>query len=231
MLETLARKAFQAFCPVLSEKLYKLWGKKENDSEEKWREIFRLLFADKDNSERFRQGFSQMLAVQHDDKVDHILKTELTKVASELSRTRLFEKLEEFLRQGQWRTSDEETVWIFYQLMILEEFNGFEKLCEHFPCQELKEIDSLWVKYSNGQFGFSVQKEIWKNVGGTSSFSMVQRRLERNFVDYADQVKWWKRHYDKTALHSEERKPVEGEFPARWVTFSFGSKYRTKNQK
>ena len=28
-------------------------------------------------------------------------------------------------------------------------------------------MDELWVKHSNGLFGFSVQKTIWINLGGT----------------------------------------------------------------
>ncbi|MDB9455243.1 GUN4 domain-containing protein, partial [Dolichospermum circinale CS-541/06] len=35
-----------------------------------------------------------------------------------------------------------------------------------FPRQELRKMDQLWVKYSNGKFGFSVQKQIWLELGG-----------------------------------------------------------------
>jgi hypothetical protein len=35
---------------------------------------------------------------------------------------------------------------------------------EKFPCADLRTIDRLWVKYSDGRFGFSVQKRIWENV-------------------------------------------------------------------
>ncbi|NJO66941.1 MAG: transcriptional regulator, partial [Leptolyngbyaceae cyanobacterium RM1_405_57] len=31
----------------------------------------------------------------------------------------------------------------------------------NFPCEELLAIDRLWVNYSNGKFGFSVQKKIY----------------------------------------------------------------------
>jgi len=37
---------------------------------------------------------------------------------------------------------------------------------ENFPCTDLRTIDRLWVKYSNGRFGFSVQKRIWESFGG-----------------------------------------------------------------
>jgi hypothetical protein len=32
-------------------------------------------------------------------------------------------------------------------------------------------MDRLWVKYSNGRFGFSVQKRIYQNLGGTKEFN------------------------------------------------------------
>ncbi|GAB4365777.1 MAG: hypothetical protein Kow00121_02640 [Elainellaceae cyanobacterium] len=31
---------------------------------------------------------------------------------------------------------------------------------QKFPCQDLRNIDQLWVKYSSGKFGFSIQKKI-----------------------------------------------------------------------
>ena len=36
----------------------------------------------------------------------------------------------------------------------------------NFPCEELRAIDGLWVKHSNGRFGFSVQKRIYVECGG-----------------------------------------------------------------
>lgn len=33
-------------------------------------------------------------------------------------------------------------------------------------CETLRTIDQLWVKYSNGKFGFSIQKQIWLDCGG-----------------------------------------------------------------
>ncbi|HEY9611918.1 GUN4 domain-containing protein [Allocoleopsis sp.] len=35
------------------------------------------------------------------------------------------------------------------------------KSIEMFPYADLRTIDSLWVKYSDGRFGFSVQNRIW----------------------------------------------------------------------
>ena len=39
-----------------------------------------------------------------------------------------------------------------------------KKFIEGFPCAELQTINQLWLKYSAGHFGFSVQKQIWEEV-------------------------------------------------------------------
>lgn len=50
---------------------------------------------------------------------------------------------------------------------------------ESFPCTDLRTIDQLWVKYSNGRFGFSVQKRIWESVG-------------KDYEKFGDRVGWRK---------------------------------------
>jgi len=78
-----------------------------------------------------------------------------------------YQKLEEFLKHKQWVEADNET----YRLMITtvgkEEGQWFEREeLQNFPCKELLTIDRLWVKYSEGQLGFSVQKELYLECGG-----------------------------------------------------------------
>jgi len=77
------------------------------------------------------------------------------------------QQLETLLKAHQWKEADEET----YRLMITavgkdegQYFTGEELL--NFPCDALKAIDDLWVKHSNGHFGFSVQKQIYVECGG-----------------------------------------------------------------
>lgn len=47
-------------------------------------------------------------------------------------------------------------------------------------CQDLHAIDSLWVKYSNGRFGFSVQNQIYKSCKGNRFF---RDSIENEFGD------------------------------------------------
>lgn len=98
--------------------------------------------------------------------IDPALKKQLTALKASVE-TSQYQRLEEFLSRGEWEAADNET----YRLMITavgkEEGQYFEpEELLNFPCDALKAIDGLWVKYSNGHFGFSVQKEIYLECGG-----------------------------------------------------------------
>ena len=77
----------------------------------------------------------------------------------------IYFKLRDFLAEGKWKEADEET-----RKVMLEVGDRGNKDCltieyiENFPCEDLRIIDTLWRKYSNDKFGFSVQKEIWLKV-------------------------------------------------------------------
>ncbi len=124
------------------EKLHELWGNQQNQSEEKWGEIFRLLFADKDNPQRFRQGFSEMLAVQDNSEADRGLESELSELKAELPEKNLCCQLEDYLRQGDWRKADEETAWLFYLVMVQQEYKNYEELLEKFVT--VQGGDEIW---------------------------------------------------------------------------------------
>ncbi|OCQ97144.1 hypothetical protein BCD64_16315 [Nostoc sp. MBR 210] len=49
--------------------------------------------------------------------------------------------------------------------------------------KDLNTIDKLWKKYSNGRFGFSVQKRIWKSLGGGSDTSHNTIEIKEKFGD------------------------------------------------
>lgn len=75
-------------------------------------------------------------------------------------------RLRDLLKAGKWSDAERET----YEVMICavdkksgQWFTSEELL--NFPCVDLRTVDELWVKYSQGQFGFSVQKEIYVECG------------------------------------------------------------------
>lgn len=66
---------------------------------------------------------------------------------------------------------------------------------ERFPIEKLREIDSLWIRYSQGRFGFSIQAAIYKNYGKTVNRSLRNDRFRNrslpgthwmNFNDVSD---------------------------------------------
>jgi hypothetical protein len=79
----------------------------------------------------------------------------------------IFQNLETLLKAGKWREADLET-WELMKKLTKREQEGWLRIedVKNFPRQELRKMDQLWVKYSNGKFGFSVQKQIWLELGG-----------------------------------------------------------------
>ncbi|HEY9804218.1 MAG TPA: GUN4 domain-containing protein [Leptolyngbyaceae cyanobacterium] len=80
-----------------------------------------------------------------------------------------YTQLENLLAEGKWQQADEETMDLMLQVV---DTGGIGKDVldnddiKNFPCADLDIIDRLWIKYSNGRFGFTVQKHIWESVGG-----------------------------------------------------------------
>ncbi|MEZ2279428.1 MAG: GUN4 domain-containing protein [Microcoleus sp.] len=76
--------------------------------------------------------------------------------------------LRNLLAAGKWKEADRETARVMLKVAGREEKGWLDSSSiDNFPCEDLRTIDQLWVKYSNGRFGFSVQKRIYKSVGGT----------------------------------------------------------------
>ncbi|MFM7406270.1 MAG: protein kinase domain-containing protein [Cuspidothrix sp.] len=74
-------------------------------------------------------------------------------------------KLRDLLKEGKWQEADAETTRIMLAV-VKKEDDGWlnEKDIENFPCEDIRTIDQLWLKYSKGHFGFSVQNRIYQNL-------------------------------------------------------------------
>lgn len=82
-----------------------------------------------------------------------------------------YTKLEQLLAAGQWKEADEETNNKTLELAGREEEGWLDaESIENFSCPDLRAMDLLWVKYSDGRFGFSVQKQIYQSLGGTKEY-------------------------------------------------------------
>lgn len=78
-----------------------------------------------------------------------------------------YKRLEQILAQEKWTEADKETADRMLEVIGKDSWSDVRREdIEQFPCDDLRSIDRLWVYYSNGHFGFSIQKKIWLEVGG-----------------------------------------------------------------
>ncbi|HEY9711730.1 MAG TPA: GUN4 domain-containing protein [Oculatellaceae cyanobacterium] len=94
--------------------------------------------------------------------------------------------LRNLLAAGEWQKADRETETVMIMASGREQDGWLsEEDLEMFPCEDLGIIDQLWVKYSNGRFGFSTQKRIWESIEGTNKDEDVEI-----WKEFGDRVGW-----------------------------------------
>ncbi|MCH8507054.1 MAG: serine/threonine-protein kinase, partial [Ectothiorhodospiraceae bacterium] len=99
-------------------------------------------------------------------------------------------ELRVLLAAKQWEDADLETAARMCEVMGRAE-NGWLRRedIERFPCKDLKIIDTLWVHYSQGEFGFSVQKKIWLKCGSPTSYNDDWLRFGKR-VEWREGGEW-----------------------------------------
>jgi hypothetical protein len=131
----------------------------------------------------------------------------------------IFQKLEALLKAKKWRYADLET-WKLMKKLTKREQEGWLRVkdVKNFPRQELRKMDQLWVKYSNGKFGFSVQKQIWLDLGGKLGGEPDWDTFEK----LGDRVGWRKNNewlsYDSYTFNNDA---PQGHLPSTKVLGSF----------
>jgi serine/threonine protein kinase len=96
-----------------------------------------------------------------------------------------YTKLRDFLAQSKWKEADKETAKVMLQVANRTS-SGWLRIedIDNFPCEDLRTIDQLWLEYSSGRFGFSVQAKIYRSLGGT------QECNEKIWNAFGDKVGW-----------------------------------------
>ncbi|NEO33169.1 MAG: TIR domain-containing protein [Symploca sp. SIO3C6] len=122
-----------------------------------------------------------------------------------------YTQLRNLLAAGEWQEADQETLRIILDIAERREWGWLRsKDIREFPCSVLSDIDKLWITYSSSKFGFSVQKQIWRNIGGQPD--QIRGEIFRRF---ASRVGWqvneeWLR-YEQFAFSSNA---PEGHLPS-----------------
>lgn len=102
-----------------------------------------------------------------------------------------YTQLQYLLATRNWKEADIETKSVMLKVADREQEGSlrFEDI-EKFPCVDLRTINQLWVKYSQGRFGFSVQHNIWHSAGGEVNADAATCRRFGNQVGWYVNENW-----------------------------------------
>nr|WP_176453316.1 serine/threonine-protein kinase [Pseudanabaena sp. SR411] len=103
-------------------------------------------------------------------------------------------QLQELLSLGQWQESDRLTSKIILELADkhkIAELNADD--IENIACDVWMAIDQAWMEYSNNHFGWNVQKQIWKSLGGRLIYEEnTYWEFANIYEKFSDRVGWRK---------------------------------------
>ncbi len=98
-----------------------------------------------------------------------MLKTQTDEVKLVSAVSMDYSNLRNLLAAQKWQEADEETTKVMLRVSQREEKGWLDReAIEEFPCEDLQTIDQLWVNYSHGHFGFSVQNRLYQILGETN---------------------------------------------------------------
>jgi len=132
-------------------------------------------------------------------------------------KTHLLDELDYLMQENRWKDADLKN-WQFILVSAKREKQRYLEIndVKNFQCQDLKAVDKLWVKNSQGKFGYSVQKRIWKETGNSLDFDWEKGTFtklnEEGYNSFVERVGWkkgkdeggeWMR-YDEQPLWKEK---------------------------
>ena len=116
-----------------------------------------------------------------------------------------YTRLRDLLAGRNWLDADDETYLVMLQVVGSKDGDWIEsEELLNFKSTDLRTIDSLWVKYSNGRFGFSVQKKIYLEVGGIADGEFYKEAWLR----FGSRVGW-----RLNSIGTDEVNLPDGHFP------------------
>ncbi|RZM76064.1 GUN4 domain-containing protein [Leptolyngbya iicbica] len=127
-----------------------------------------------------------------------------------------YRQLRDLLQTAQWQKADRETAHRMLEVVRRREDDWIrvdEDEMSNFPCTDLMTIDRLWMKYSSGQFGLSVQADIWQQLGSPLDFS-------KGWDRFCVRVGWQDaeaiQYLSYEDLHNNLTFPAIGSLPYSW---------------
>jgi hypothetical protein len=126
-----------------------------------------------------------------------------------------YTKLRDLLKAKKWREADRETYRVMIEVTgrIKQGFLDVEAI-KQFPCDDLQIIDQLWVKFSDGLFGFSTQKQIYIEAGNPLDGTNAAGSWEK----FCRRVRWMKRRdYMRYSDATFDTNAAKGHLPLKCI--------------
>jgi hypothetical protein len=136
------------------------------------------------NADIIESLYTQLIEISNDDQSRQSSKNYQLSLA-----THLFNKTEFFLKNKKWIAADN-TYRQYIDYNIKNERNNSLKNSKNLYCPYFQKLDNLWVKYSEGLYGFRVQKKIYLETGNKLNIDKVSNTSEKSFNHFATRVGW-----------------------------------------
>ncbi|NES83397.1 MAG: hypothetical protein F6K10_19430 [Moorea sp. SIO2B7] len=120
-----------------------------------------------------------------------------------------------FMKSANWKDADLKNVRIMLYIADREKEGWLDRPdIKNFSCQKLRTLNTLWVKHSDGKFGFSVQKQILDKIIAERGLPKGEydKLLDETWYEWWEKVNWFAEIFNKN-------KAEEGHLPlAPWNT-------------
>jgi uncharacterized caspase-like protein len=135
-----------------------------------------------------------------------------------------YTRLRNLLKTQDWKAADKETADRMCEAMGRQEQGWLrEEDAQNFPRTDIHTIDQLWVRHSQGKFGFSVQKKIWQECGSPTTTHNT------NVEKFCVAVGWRKKGFlgmnsdlkDYSEITFDTTAP-KGHLPRKWNVGRYG---------
>lgn len=165
-----------------SAKIYQILQTKLKQPNDLFALDFNILY--NDNPDIIESLYAQLIKISNDDQSRQLSKNYQFYLA-----THVFNKMEFFLKNKKWIAADN-TYRQYIDYNIKNERNNSLKNSKNLYCPYLQKLDNLWVIYSEGLYGFRVQKKIYLETGNKLNIDKVSNTNEKSFNHFATRVGW-----------------------------------------
>lgn len=136
-----------------------------------------------------------------------------------------YSPLQDLLVVGDFKGADHETARVLLEISGEDQQSLTPDDIKKFPCSAIRIIDRLWRTYSQEHFGFSIQLQIYQELGGSRE-SLIAQEIDY-LIKFGDRVSW--RINGEWQISTYEQwnfslSAPKGCFPVKWWNSPYGAK-------